>query len=304
MFSSTKTVTSTNDWSERIAKTRQLIADADHIIIGAGAGLSAAAGLEYSGEAFEHEFHDWILRYGITDLYSSSFHPFETEEERWAYWAKHILFARYQPEAKPLYRQLLSMVEDKDYFVVTTNVDGQFEKAGFAPQRIFATQGDYAYFQPADGSPKELYYNKPWVEQALPAIHDCRIPTELIPHTPDGKQVAMNLRCDDTFVEDGHWHEQADRYCRFIEKSYDKRLLLLEFGVGFNTPVIIRFPFERMAAQFPKTSLVRFNRDYPQLMTPAAANHFTAFTEDVTAILHSVQSEKNNKDTERRRQTD
>ena len=290
MFSSTKTVTSTSDWSERIAKTRQLIAEADHIIIGAGAGLSAAAGLEYSGEAFEHEFREWILRYGITDLYSSSFYPFETEEEHWAYWAKHIWFARYRPEAKPLYRQLLSLVEDKDYFVITTNVDGQFEKAGFDPHRIFATQGDYAFFQPADGSPKELYPNRQWVEQALPAIHDCRIPTQLIPHTPDGKPVAMNLRCDDTFVEDEHWHEQADRYSQFIEKSCDKRLLLLEFGVGFNTPVIIRFPFERMTAQFPKTSLVRFNRDYPQLMTAAAAEHFTAFTEDVTTILNEIQS--------------
>ena len=288
MFSSTKTVTSISDWSERIAKTRQLIAEADHVIIGAGAGLSAAAGLEYSGEAFEHEFREWILRYGITDLYSSSFYPFETEEERWAYWAKHIWFARYQPEAKPLYRQILSLVEDKDYFVITTNVDGQFEKAGFDTQRIFATQGDYAFFQPADGSPKELYPNKQWVEQTLPAIHDCRIPTQLIPHTPDGKLVAMNLRCDDTFVEDKHWYEQADRYSQFIEKSYDKRLLLLEFGVGFNTPVIIRFPFERMAAQFPQTSLVRFNRDYPQLMMPAATNHFTAFTESLTAILHDI----------------
>ena len=196
----------------------------------------------------------------------------------------------HRPEAQPLYRQLLSLVKDKDYFVITTNVDGQFEKAGFDTQRIFATQGDYAFFQPADGSPKELYPNQQWVEQALPTIHDCRLPTEMIPHTPDGKPVAMNLRCDDTFVEDEHWHEQADRYSQFIEKSYDKRLLLLEFGVGFNTSVIIRFPFERMAAQFPQTSLVRFNRDYPQLMTAAAANHFTAFTEDVTTILRNIQS--------------
>ncbi len=289
MFSSTKTVTSISDWSERIAKTRQLIAEADHILIGAGAGLSAAAGLEYSGEAFEHEFHEWILRYGITDLYSSSFYPFETEEERWAYWAKHIWFARYRPEAKPLYKKLLSLVNGKDYFVITTNVDGQFEKAGFDPHRIFATQGDYAFFQPAEGSPKILYNNRRWVEQALTAIHDCRIPTDLIPHTPDGKPVAVNLRCDDFFVEDTHWHAQTDRYSQFVEKSCDKRLLLLEFGVGFNTPVIIRFPFERMAAQFPKTSLVRFNRDYPHLMTPGAASHFTAFTEDLTEILQDIQ---------------
>ena len=283
------------DFSEKIAELRRLITDADYVLIGAGAGLSAAAGLDYAGEDFRREFREWINRYGITDLYSSSFYPFKTEEERWAYWAKHIWFARYQPKTTPVYRQLHNLVNDKDYFVITTNVDGQFEKAGFDAERIFATQGDYAYFQPASGSPKILYNNKEWVERALSYIkvrqrageHSsgiCRIPSSLIPHTPDGKPVSVNLRCDDTFVEDEHWHQQAASYQQFIEKAYKKRLLLLEFGVGFNTPVIIRFPFERMAAQFPQATLVRFNRDYPQLTTEGI-NNYLSFSEDLNEVI-------------------
>ena len=209
MFSSTKTVTSTSNYSERKEWLSKQIAEADYVLIGAGAGLTTAAGIDYAGEDFRREFREWIDRYGITDLYSAGFYPFETDEERWAMWAKHIWFSRYRTGALPLYKKLLKMVDGKDYFVITTNVDGQFEMAGFDSDRIFATQGDYCYFQPASGSPKELYHNQEWVERALPAIHDCRIPTELIPHTPDGQPVSMNLRCDDTFVEDCHWHRQA-----------------------------------------------------------------------------------------------
>ena len=159
MFSSTKTVTSTSGYLERIKWLKEQISSADYILIGAGSGLSAAAGLNYAGKDFRWEFREWIDHYGFTDLYSSSFYSFETEEERWAYWAKHIWFSRYRTGALPLYKELLKMVSDKDYFVITTNVDGQFEKAGFDTQRIFATQGDYCYFQPASGYPKKLYYN-------------------------------------------------------------------------------------------------------------------------------------------------
>ena len=277
-------MTSTNDYSQRIEQLHLLIADADYVLIGAGAGLSAAAGLDYAGEGFRHEFREWAGRYGITDLYSASFYPFKTEEELWAQWAKHIWFARYRPGALPLYRQLFDVVKEKRYFVITTNVDGQFEKAGFDTSRIFATQGDYAYFQPASGSPKELYHNQDWVNQVLPLIKDCRIPTELIPHTPDGQPVSMNLRCDDTFVEDKHWHQQDRRYQEFVTQANTKRLLLLELGVGFNTPVIIRFPFERMAAQFPQATLVRINRDYPQLTTEGV-KRFIPFTEELTDMM-------------------
>ncbi len=292
-------MTSTKNYSERIVALRQQIAEADCIIIGAGSGLSSAAGIDYAGADFRREFKDWIARYGITDLYSSSFYPFKTEEERWACWAKHIWFARYQPEAKPLYKQLLELVKGKDYFVITTNVDGQFAKAGFDTERIFATQGDYAYFQPADGKKKELYHNKEWVERALPQIRDCRIPTALIPTTPDGQPVAMNLRCDDTFVEDSYWHRQASRYTDFVRRAADKRLLLLEFGVGYNTPVIIRFPFERMSAQFPQATLVRFNRDYPQSSILLPRHRFTAFAEDLPQIMNHLTNNETKDVTDR-----
>ena len=223
-------------------------------------------------------------RYGITDLYSSSFYPFKTEEELWACWAMHIWYARYRPEAMPLYRQLLDVVKGKNHFVITTNVDGQFEKAGFDKDHIFATQGDYALFQPRSGFPQETWNNREWVERVLPLIKECRIPTEMIPRVPgSGKPVAMNLRCDDTFIEDANWHEQCERYQAFVEQASTKHLLLLEFGVGFNTPAIIRFPFEQMAAQFPQTTLVRFNRDYPLAMQ--ATNRFLPFTEDLKKVL-------------------
>ena len=190
-------------------------------------------------------------------------------------------------------------MKGKDYFVITTNVDGQFAKAGFDTERIFATQGDYAYFQPADGKKKELYHNKEWVERALPQIRDCRIPTALIPTTPDGQPVAMNLRCDDTFVEDSYWHRQASRYTDFVRRAADKRLLLLEFGVGYNTPVIIRFPFERMTAQFPQATLVRFNRDYPQSSKQLPRHRFTAFAEDLPQIMNHLTNNETKDVTDR-----
>ena len=282
-------MTSTNDYSQRTDRLRKLIAEADSIIIGAGAGLSTAAGLQYSGEEFERYFHPWIERYGIKDLYSSSFYPFKTEEELWACWAMHIWYARYRPEAMPLYQKLHDVVKDKNYFVITTNVDGQFEKAGFDNKRIFATQGDYALFQPKSGSPKQTWNNQEWVNQVLPLIRDCRIPTEMIPHTSDGKSVSMNLRCDDTFVEDAHWHEQCERYQNFVSDNSGRRLLLLEFGVGFNTPVIIRFPFERMATEWNQTTLVRFNSNEPQPYINGLSRYIV-FQENINKVLASCSS--------------
>ena len=280
-------MTSTKDFSTRIDELKSLISDSQYVLIGAGAGLSAAAGIDYAGADFKRDFSEWIERYRISDLYSSSFYPFKTEEERWACWAKHIWFARYRPEAMPLYKSILSLVNDKDYFVITTNVDGQFEKAGFDTARIFATQGDYSLFQPASGYPEVTYSNLNWVERALPLIKDCRIPTEIIPTTPDGGAVSMNLRCDNTFIEDAHWQEQAERYTNFVDRASKRGLLLLEFGVGFNTPGIIRLPFEEMASHFEKTTLVRFNRDYPRPMTGKIKNYIS-FTEDITTIINQL----------------
>lgn len=276
--------------AERLKKARQAIDHADYIIIGAGSGLSTAAGLSYDGEDFRREFKPWIEKYGITDLYSSSFYPFKTEEERWAYWAKHIWFTRYRISGTPLYKELLKIVDGRDYFVITTNTDAQFMKSGFDPKRLFYTQGDYAYLQDAEGEDKHLYYNEENVMQMIAHTHDCRIPTSMVPHDPvNGHAMAVNLRCDDTFVEDDNWQTMRSRYEAFISKAYGKKLVLMELGIGFNTPVIIRFPFERIAAEFPQTTLIRFNKDYPQLMA-AQPEQYIYFQEKLDeSLLKNLQ---------------
>ena len=273
------------DYRNRIDALRQAVTGADHIIIGAGAGLSTAAGLDYAGEDFRREFAPWIERYGITDLYTGGFHPFESQEEYWAFWAKHIWFCRYRTGALPLYSRLLALFPQA--FVVTTNVDAQFELAGFPTRNIFATQGDYGCFQPASGSPKKLISNREWVERVLPLINDCRIPSEMIPTMPDGQPAAMNLRVDDTFVEDFHWQQQARRYTNFVGDASQGRLLLLEFGIGYNTPGIIRLPFEQFAQMFPHTTLVRFNPGDPEPYLQDLPR-FTTFTEDINQILNDI----------------
>lgn len=264
---------------------RKATSEADNIIIGAGSGLTTAAGIDYGGKDFRLEFAPWIERYGFTDLYTSSFYPFETKEEYWAYWAKHIWFSRYRTGATELYKMLLQRFPKA--FVVTTNVDGQFEQAGFPARNIFATQGDYRWFQPASGTPKTLIDNREWVFRVLPLIKDCRIPTEMIPTMPNGAEAAMNLRVDDTFVEDFHWHEQARRYTDFVHQASQGNLLLLEFGIGYNTPGIIRLPFEQMAQRFPHTTLVRFNRDNPEPYIEDLP-HFISFTEDINTIIKQL----------------
>ncbi|MBQ9418228.1 MAG: Sir2 silent information regulator family NAD-dependent deacetylase [Bacteroidales bacterium] len=278
-------MTSTKAFSERIDLLRKAIAEADSILIGAGSGLSTAAGLDYAGADFKREFATEIERYGFTDLYSAGFYPYPTPEEFWAHWVKHIWFCRYRIGALPLYRQLHRLFPNA--FVVTTNVDAQFAKAGFPADSTFATQGDYGYFQPASGSPKTLVSNHEWVERTLPLIQDCRIPTENIPTMPDGSPAAVNLRSDDTFVEDFRWHQQSRRYTTFVEEAAQGRLLLLEFGIGYNTPGIIRLPFEQMAQRFPHTTLVRFNRDHPEPYIQDIP-HFISFTEDIEYVLNSL----------------
>lgn len=276
---------STANFSERLESLREAIRSADHIIIGAGSGLSTAAGLDYAGEDFRREFAPWIERYGFTDLYSSGFYPFQTKEEYWAYWAKHIWFCRYRTGALPLYVQLRKLFPQA--FVVTTNVDGQFELAGFEVDNLFATQGDYAFFQPVSGTPKMLVGNREWVYKVLPLVKDCRIPSDMLPTMPDGSEAALNLRVDETFVEDFRWHRQARRYTDFVHHASQGNLLLLEFGIGYNTPGIIRLPFEQMAQRYPHTTLVRFNRDNPEPYIEALPR-FITFSEDIATVLDQL----------------
>lgn len=263
------------------------IDQADAVLIGAGAGLSTAAGLDYSGEAFRNAFSDLIRKYGFTDLYTSSFYPFESEEERWAYWSRHVMFARIEPPALPLYTALLEAVSHKDHFVITTNVDGQFGKAGFAADRVFEVQGDYAYIQPQGGTDQKRFYAEELFRRMQEEQREGRIPSALVPYyrhgtialgDQRGERMDINVRKDDGFVQDASWYVQAERYEAFVSSHKDARLLLLELGVGFNTPTIIRFPFERMAWQLPQATLVRVNRDYPMASIPEL-KRFHSYTE-------------------------
>lgn len=254
-----------DDYDEQIRHAAELIKTADAVIIGAGAGASAAAGLEYGGKRFTDNFAEFIQKYGgqyMTDMYAAGFYPFPSEEARWGYWSKHALINRFDPPALPLYKELYDIVKDKDYFVLTTNVDHQFQKAGFSEDRIFATQGDYGEIQCQRGCHPKVYYAEGLFRKMDKARRDCLIPSDMVPECPVcGRSMTMHLRCDNYFVEDEAWHEAADRYGMFLEQNRSKNVVLLELGVGFNTPVIIRFPFEKLMRERKSYSLVRLNRD-------------------------------------------
>ena len=240
-----------------------LINEAEAIVIGAGAGLSTSAGFTYSGERFEKYFGDFASKYGFSDMYSGGFYPFETPEELWAYWSRYIMINRYMDAPKPVYQKLLSLVQDKNYFVITTNVDHCFQKAGFDKKRLFYTQGDYGLFQCSEPCHLKTYDNETQIRAMYNAQKNMKIPADLIPYCPVCKKpMRMNLRSDDTFVQDEGWYEAAERYHAFLIEHRvddDGKVLFLELGVGANTPGIIKYPFWRMTAQNPNAIYVCIN---------------------------------------------
>ena len=245
-----KLMTSYEPYTAQIERLKAALDDADAVIIGAGAGLSASAGFSYSGERFYRYFADFAEKYGIRDMYSGGFYPFPSAEEFWAWWSRQVYFNRYAVDAGKPYTDLLKLVGDKNYFVLTTNVDHQFRLAGFDKERLFYTQGDYGLFQCSVPCHPKTYDNEEAVTEMVARQENMRIPAELIPKCPVcGKPMSMNLRCDDTFVEDEGWHRANARYEAFLEQYKDKRLVLLELGVGGNTPVIIKYPFWQIALQ-------------------------------------------------------
>ena len=262
---------------ENIARLKAEMETADAIVVGAGAGLSTAAGLTYSGERFEKYFPDFIAAFGIRDMYSGGFYPFPDEETRWAWWARHIYYNRYIDAPRPVYPMLRDLLKNKDFFIITTNVDHQFQRAGFDKARLFYTQGDYGLFQSADSRNRKTYDNEDWVMRAMEAQSFAkdengvfqptgriamRIPSELIPVCPeDGGEVVMNLRSDDSFVEDEGWHRASDAYAAFLARCEGKHILFLELGVGANTPVIIKYPFWAMTQENPKAVYACLNYD-------------------------------------------
>lgn len=253
MFLRTATTKSMNACYDKMSCLKQELETADAVVIGAGAGLSTSAGFTYTGKRFQKYFGNFIAKYGFRDMYSGGFYPFDSLEEHWAYWSRYIYINRYLDAPKPVYSDLFRLVQEKDYFVLTTNVDHQFQKAGFDRHRLFYTQGDYGLWQCSKPCHQKTYDNEATVKKMLAEQKDMKIPTELVPYCPVcGAPMSMNLRADDTFVEDDGWHAAARRYEDFLRRHEGKHILFLELGVGGNTPVIIKYPFWRMTYQNPK----------------------------------------------------
>lgn len=260
MFSKIKTNTSTTNFLTQINKLKQIIQEADAIIIGAGSGLSTAAGFTYSGQRFNQYFSDFQQKYHIQDMYSGGFYPYETLEEYWAWWSRHIYYNRYIDIPKDTYQNLFQLVKNKDYFVITTNVDHCFQKAGFDKKRLFYTQGDYGLFQCSHPCHQETYDNQELIEQMMQEQNDMKIPSSLIPYCPKcGRPMTMNLRCDNTFVQDEGWYQAQSRYEDFIRRHEHLKIVYLELGVGYNTPVIIKYPFWRYTSQNKNATYVCIN---------------------------------------------
>lgn len=270
---------------QRLDDAKKAIDNADYILIGAGAGLSTAAGIEYAGKRFSDNFQEFIDKYQMTDMYSSGFYPFKTSEEKWAYWAKHIDVNRYSVGKTDVYEKLLKLVEDRDYFVITTNVEHQFWINGFDDERIFATQGDYGQLQCSKPCHDKLYDNEEIIKQMVSETVDCRIPSSLVPKCPVcGEEMETNLRCDDKFVQDENWYRMYERYSEFLEKIEGIKVVFLEFGIGFNTPAIIRYPFEQMTFDNPDATLIRLNKDYADAI-PQNKDKTISFDESIEEIL-------------------
>lgn len=277
-----------NSFEKRIENFKNTLVSAEAIVIGAGAGFSDAAGIKYVGKRFTDNFKDFIEKYDMVDLYTSSFYPFKTQEEKWAYWSKHVSLNRFETPATKLYKDLYSIVKDKNYFIITTNVEHQFWKAGFPNERIFATQGDYGFIQCASACHNRLYDNESLVTNMISSIRDCKIPSSLVPKCPVcGGEMDINVRKDRYFVQDENWDSAYNNYEKFIEDNENKKILFIELGVGYNTPGIIRYPFEQMTHKNSDATLVRLNKDYPD-GPKENIDKTISFTEDMAEVISKL----------------
>ena len=281
---------SIKDFSTQLNRLKTALDCAEAVVIGAGAGLSTSAGFTYSGKRFEEHFSDFGEKYGFKDMYSGGFYPYETPEEHWAYWSRYILINRYQDPPKPVYERLYDLVKDKNYFVITTNVDHCFQKAGFDKKRLFYTQGDYGLFQCSVPCHDKTYDNEEVIRQMVARQRDMKIPSELIPRCPEcGKPMTMNLRADDKFVQDGGWYSACERYENFIRDNRNKRVLFLELGVGGNTPVIIKYPFWRFTNENPKATYACIN--FGEAVCPEQIERQSiCINADIGAVLEAIKS--------------
>ncbi len=244
MFSKTTTKISTQDYSDKIKLLKEKLDEVDTVLVGAGAGLSTSAGHLYSGERFEKNFPDFKAKYSITDMYSGGFYNFPTLEEFWAWWSRQIFLNRYNREKNLVFQNLLSLINKKNYFVITTNADHLFQDNDFDKNRLFYTQGDYGLFQCSKACHHQTYDNKEIIYEMYSQQKDMKIPSHLIPYCPKcNAPMTPNLRKDDTFIQDSGWDKAYKNYEYFLKQNMDSKILLLEFGIGGNTPVIIKYPF-------------------------------------------------------------
>ena len=288
MFLKRSIGTSTENYSAQIENLKREIETADAIVIGAGAGMSTSAGMAYDGERFEKTFSDFRAKYGIQDMYSGGFYPYDTLEEYWAWWSRHIMVNRYEAGVGKPYIDLLGLVKDRDYFVLTTNVDHQFQLAGFDKKRLFYTQGDYGLWQCSKPCHHKTYDNEKAVRQMFLEQRDMRVPSRLIPMCPVcGAPMTMNLRCDMAFVEDAGWHAACSRYQAFIEGHKGLHVLFLELGVGANTPGIIKYPFWQMTAQNPRAIYACVN-DGEAAVPKEIAQQSICINRDIGAVLNEI----------------
>ncbi|MBP3854398.1 MAG: Sir2 silent information regulator family NAD-dependent deacetylase [Ruminiclostridium sp.] len=289
MLAKWKTTDVKTDYTVEINRLKDEIQNADAVVIGAGAGLSTAAGFTYSGERFRRYFSDFEDKFGFHDMYSGGFYPFPTPEEQWAYWSRFIYCNRYMNVDNGTYKALYELMKDKDYFVITTNVDHQFQKAGFDKSRLFYTQGDYGLFQCSEPCHAQTYDNEEIIKDMIEFQQDMKIPTELIPRCPKcGKPMSMNLRSDDTFVEDEGWHDAALRYETFLGKHDGQHILFLELGVGMNTPGIIKFPFWKMTAKNENAVYACLN--FGEAYAPdEIAEQSILINGDIHSVLENIQ---------------
>lgn len=279
---------STKNCSNDIYKLSAALDKADAVIIGAGAGLSASAGFLYSGKRFHDNFSDFEKKYDFHDMYSGGFYPYPTLEEYWAYWSRYIFINRYSTPPIPVYKKLFELVKDKDYFVITTNVDHCFQKSGFDKERLFYTQGDYGLFQCSMPCHNKTYDNEEVVRRMIAGQKDMKIPTELVPRCPIcGRPMTMNLRTDDKFVHDEGFDTAFERYKDFTEKHSRSKVLYLELGVGYNTPIIIKLPFWRFTERNPDAFYACINRG--EAFCPASIEkRSVCINDDIGNVLESV----------------
>ena len=275
--------------SAKLERLQEALRAADAVVIGAGAGLSTSAGYTYSGERFQQLFPDFIAAYQFSNMYEAGFYPYQTPEETWGFWSRYIYYNRYVPIPKPVYQQLLQLVEGKEYFVLTTNVDHCFQRAGFAKERLFYTQGDYGLWQCSGPCHQETYDNEAVVREMVARQRDRKGPGELVPYCPKcGRPMAMNLRSDDTFVQDAGWYRAAKRYDQFGQQHRQGKVLYLELGVGFNTPGIIKYPFWRLTKDNPQAVYACLN--YGQAGAPTEiAQQSICINGDVGDVLGALK---------------